>query len=155
MSTKYPIYFDRVKMVMNPEDIRLQKKSDVSETRTFKGTVFQYWPDLPDILAFQGLVYGLKAYNELYYLQQHFEKEGKIVSMLYKEHEYQGFFSNFNVDADSNNAGRFKYSFDFTIAGPHFQSRDFAVGHTGTAAEQFSDIADEFKDLLAKLGIRI
>jgi len=142
-------------MLINPEDITLNKKSDVSETRTFKGTVFQYWPDLHDTLSISGLIYGSKAYNELHYLQLHFEKEGKVLSMIYKEHEYQGFFSSFDIDADSDNAGRFKYSFNFTVIGPHFDSKDFAVGHMGTVEAQFSNIANEFSDFLAKWGIKL
>jgi hypothetical protein len=151
VATKYPIYFDRVRLLINPESIDVQKTSNVAETRTLKGTVFQFWPDLPDVINFHGRVLGAKAYTELKFLQQHFEKEGKECTMLYKTREYQGFFMNFKVDAESDMPGKFKYVFDFKIMGPHFEDRDLALGFVSTVPDEFSAVANEFQEIWNKL----
>ncbi|MFH8120322.1 MAG: hypothetical protein QXS37_05975 [Candidatus Aenigmatarchaeota archaeon] len=139
---KLALKFEDVILYVNPYNVVVQKQAQVSEIRTFAGTVYQHWPDLPDVLTIKGVAFGQDSFESLDYLKKAFHDRKKKVSLEYKGKVYEGFFRRFEITADAEKPGIFHYSFEFVLKGdePFFEIVKFQEGLDQLFTDEVSSI---------------
>lgn len=137
MAILFPLKIAGVKLFVNPTTINVKKRTDIARVKTMAGTTFQVWPDLPDEIRFEGVLYGLRSLLELRNMQQAMTKspETKEVEITYKMKKYSGFILDLEISADAEKPRQFHYTFNFVSKTP-FDLPNMALGQlTGMAAE--------------------
>ena len=153
MAIKYPMYLDNLRFFVNPTNIGIKKNSQVAESKTKLGVIYQIWPDLPDVLDLKGIAFGANTFNELLRLKNAFEKINKLIILRYKGRSYSGFLKTLDVNGDAEVPGRFNYSFNFQcINPPHFEIQDLSIGTGPTASAVGTSLSRAFSDLSNSLA---
>ena len=137
MATLYPIKIGTFKFLVNPTKIRVQKRSQINETRTMGGTTFQIWPDLPDEISFEGMSFGFQTITELRGLQSQIalDPSSKLTTLTYKSKNYKVYLREISVEADADNPRQFRYTISMVSKG-HFGIDTMPIGQlTGIKAE--------------------
>lgn len=137
MAILFPLKLNDVKLFVNPTNMTVRKRTDIARVKTMAGTTFQVWPDLPDEIRFEGILYGLRSLFELRNLQDITSKtpEQKEITLTYKLKKYKGYMLDLEVSVDAEKPRQFKYAFTFVSKTP-FNLPNMALGQlTGLAAE--------------------
>ena len=144
MAILFPLKINDTKLYVNPEHIKVRKRSDVSRTKTMAGTTFQIWPDLPDEIHFEGVFFGLLALSDIRAFQSAIDQppDKKQVTLTYKLRKYQGYMTNFEIGADAEKPRMFPYSFDFVSKQPT-RMTDMLLGQLTGFAEEYDYIQAE------------
>ena len=153
MATKFPIYLNNLRFYVNPTNISIKKSSQVAESKTKAGVVYQVWPDLPDTMEIKGMAYGITSFNELLRLKNAFHATQKIVPLRYKGRVYAGYLKNLDIAGDAEVPGRFTYSFGFQcINPPHFEIQDLAVGNQPSLQATLNTVGQTYRILSSSLA---
>lgn len=125
------------RLLVNPVSISVKKTSSVTETRTMGGTVFQSWPNMPDEVSFEGLLYGTRALQDFRVLQNSIDQlpHLKEVILQYKWKEYRGYILDMSVKAAADKPRIFEYSFTFKSKDAFSLTRMMLGQFTGYQAE--------------------
>jgi hypothetical protein len=145
MAILFPLKLNDVKLFVNPTMISVKKRADIARVKTMAGTTFQVWPDLPDEIRFEGILYGLRSLFELRNLQDVLTKapEQKEVTLTYKLKKYQGYILDFEISAEADKPRQFRYNFNFISKTP-FNLPNMTLG-------QLTGLATEFDFIQAQL----
>ena len=102
-------------LLVNPTDITVKKHAQIAQMRTMAGTVFQPWPNVPDVVSFKGIMYGMRAVQDFNTLQRTIDKRPdlKEVDLIYKFKAYSGYVEDMTVSAIAGKPRQFEYSFTF------------------------------------------
>lgn len=152
MSTLYPIKVGDFKFYVNPTKIGVHKQSQISEMRTMGGTTFQIWPDLPDVVNFEGMTWGTRALAELRGLQQQIARspEAKQTTIVYKNKRYDGYLKELTVDADAEKPRQYNYKFTF-ICRKRFSLDTLPIGNLDGAKAEFDFMAAQLRTASAAI----
>ena len=102
-------------LLVNPTDIEIKKRAQISETRTLAGTVFQPWPNMPDEVHIKGILFGTRSVLDFTTLQGIIDQRPdlKEVTLIYKWSSYKGYVRDMQVNAVADKPRQFNYSFSF------------------------------------------
>ena len=107
-------------LLVNPTDITVKKHAQIAQMRTMAGTAFQPWPNVPDVVSFKGIMYGMRAVQDFNTLQRTIDKRPdlKEVDLIYKFKSYSGYVEEMTVSAVAGKPRQFEYSFTFISKTP-------------------------------------
>lgn len=147
MAVLFPIKLNGKKFFVNPTKIDVNKRSQLSEVRTMGGTVFQVWPDLPDEVKFEGIVFGALSLFELRNLSSSIVQpiDTKEVSLVYKFKTYRGYVRDLSVSAVADNPRQFFYKFNYVVKDKPFVIEDMSLGQLTGLAEEFDFIKAQLR----------
>ena len=85
-------------LLVNPTDIEIKKRAQISETRTLAGTVFQPWPNMPDEVHIKGILFGTRSVLDFTTLQGIIDQRPdlKEVTLIYKWSSYKDYIGENN-----------------------------------------------------------
>lgn len=146
MATIYPMVIGGFKFLVNPTNIKVQKRSQINETRTMGGTVFQVWPDMPDEISLEGTSYGYRSISELRGLQQQISKDPsqKLTTLVYKHKKYNIYIRSLDVSMDAENPLIFKYSITMVSKDP-FALDMMPIGNLPSITAEFDFFASQLQ----------
>ena len=103
------------RMLVNPTSIEVKKTPSISVVRTMGGNVFQSWPNKPDEISFNGIMYGTRSLQDFRVLQNSIDNKPdlKEVILQYKWKEYHGYIQSMSVSAKADDPRVFNYDFSF------------------------------------------
>lgn len=147
MAVLFPLRLNGQRFFTNPTKIEVVKRSQISEVKTMAGTTFQVWPDLPDEVKFEGIIFGLLSLNELKNIADAIQQnpDAKEVELVYKYRRYTGYVRDLKISADADNPRIFFYNFGFVIKSSPFQARDMALGQLTGLAQEFDYIQAQLR----------
>lgn len=147
MAVLFPIKLNGNKFFVNPTKIEVNKRSQISEVRTMGGTTFQVWPDLPDEVKFEGVIFGALSLFELRNLSTSIVQapESKEVELVYKFKTYKGYVRDLNVSAVADAPRQFAYKFNFIVKDRPFVIEDMSLGQLTGLAEEFDFIKAQLR----------
>jgi hypothetical protein len=125
------------RFLVNPTSISVKKTSSISETRTCGGTVFQSWPNMPDEVSFDGILYGIRSLQDFKVLQNSIDQlpHLKEVILQYKWREYHGYITSISVKAAADKPRVFEYDLSFKSKDAFSLTRMMLGQFTGYQAE--------------------
>ena len=102
-------------LFVNPEKLSLRRIAKIAQIRTMGGTVFQPWPNEPDVLEFNGTLFGSRSLIDIKILDSSIpmNPDYKEVELVYKWKKYKGFVKDLSIDADADKPRAFNYKFSF------------------------------------------
>lgn len=115
ISTSGTIKTVTLPLLVNPTDITVKKRAQISEVRTMAGTVFQPWPNVPDEIGIKGVMYGTRSALDFNTLENTIDKRPdlKEVDLIYKWKTYHGYVRDLTVSAAADKPRQFNYDFTF------------------------------------------
>lgn len=129
--------FTACRLLVNPTTISVKKVSSISETRTMGGTVFQSWPNMPDEVSFDGLLYGTRSLQDFTVLQNSIDQlpHLKEIILQYKWREYHGYVTDISIKASADKPRVFEYGLTFKSKDAFSLTRMMLGQITGYQAE--------------------
>jgi len=149
-----------VSLLVNPQNIKVDKKVIFNKMQTKGGFVVQFWgPDLPTVTVtsktgsfainksmlrvFQ--VLKTHVYDRRFSTRQPF-KGMPIITMIWDQQVYEGFFQNFNYSLDAMEPYVINYTFTFTI------TNQLAVPGLPDISSAINTVSGVYQDLGSPLG---
>ena len=122
---------------VNPESIKLKRSAKIAKARTFAGTVFQPWTNMPDEIDFEGTFYGTRSILDFVVLANaiNADPSKKEVKLIYKYRKYPGYVEDITVSAIADKPRVFRYSFKFVSKEATSLWRMMLGNITGAAVE--------------------
>ena len=149
MAVLFPLKLDGVRLFVNPTNISVKKRTDIARVKTMSGTTFQVWPDLPDEVHFEGVLYGLRSLFELRNFQSVMSKssENKETTITYKINKYKGYVLDLEISADADKPRQFHYAFNFVSKTP-FNLPNMTLGQLTGLATEFDFIQAQLRGVI-------
>jgi hypothetical protein len=124
-------------LLVNPTDITVKKQSQIAETRTLAGTIFQPWPNMPDEVNIKGIMYGTRSILDFRTLQNIIDKRPdlKEITLIYKWKDFPGYVREMSISAVADKPRQFAYDFTFVSKKPFSLPRMMLGQLTGYKAE--------------------